>query len=95
MKRWTMIFLIPAFFAVPAHADELCQDEAEALGYIGAAEMLAPCKSQNNAIAEEAQSKESRKYPEGDLAKKTAWRFFGAIRASSDAIIWKIRSNFI
>ena len=77
MKRWTMIFLIPTFFAVPAHADELCQDEAEALGYIGAAEMLAPCKSQNDAIAEEAQSKDSRKYSEGDLAKKQRGDSFG------------------
>lgn len=77
MKRLTTIFLIPTFFAVPAYAGELCQDEAKAMGYIGATEMLAPCKPQKNATSEEAQSKESRKYPEGDLAKKQRGDFLG------------------
>ena len=58
------------FFAVPAYAGELCQEEAKAMGYVGATEMLAPCKPQKNASSDEAQSKESRKYLEGDPAKK-------------------------
>ncbi len=70
MKSLTTLFLIPTFFAVPVYADGLCQEEAKAIGYLGAIEMLAPCKPKKNATSEEAQSKESRKDPEGDLAKK-------------------------
>ncbi len=70
MKSLTTLFLIPSFFAVPAYAGGLCQEEAKAMGYLGAIEMLAPCKPQKNVTSEETQSKELRKYPEGDLAKK-------------------------
>ena len=71
MKRLTPIFfLIPVIFSVPASAEELCQEEAKAAGYIGPIEMLAPCKPKKNA-APEVQSKESRKKLEDDdLAKK-------------------------
>ncbi len=70
MKSLTTLFLIPTFFALPAYAGGLCQEEAKAMGYLGAIEMLAPCKPQKNATSEEKQSKESRKDPEDDLVKK-------------------------
>ena len=58
------------------------------MGYLGAVEMLPPCKPQKNIVSQKPDSKESRKDPEqGDSAKTQGWESLGAIRTSADAII--------
>ena len=70
MKRLVTIFLISTFFAAPTYAGGLCQEEAKAMGYLGAIEMLPPCKPQKNIVSQKPDSKESRKDPEqGDSVK--------------------------
>ena len=47
MKRITVAICLSALFTVPVYADSLCQEEAKAEGYVGPADTLKPCTSQN------------------------------------------------
>ena len=69
MKRLVTIFLISTFFAAPTYAGGLCQEEAKAMGYLGAIEMLPPCKPQKNIIPQKTDLKESRKDTEQNSVK--------------------------
>ncbi len=71
MKNLSTIFLISTFFTVPAYAEGLCQEEAKAMGYLGAIEMLPLCKTQKNIVPQKPDSKESRKDPEQGGSAKT------------------------
>lgn len=43
MKRLYYALGILAIFSIPVHAADLCREEAKAIGYVSALEMLAPC----------------------------------------------------
>ena len=69
MKSLSTIFLISTFFAAPTFAGDLCQEEAKAMGYRGAIDVLPPCKHQENIVSQKPDSKESRKDTEQDFVK--------------------------
>ena len=45
MKRLHYAFGIVAIFSIPVHAADLCREEAKAVGYVAALELLEPCQT--------------------------------------------------
>lgn len=44
MKRLRYAFGIVAILSIPVHAADLCREEAKAVGYVAALELLEPCQ---------------------------------------------------
>ncbi len=78
MKSLSAIFLVSTFLAAPTYAGGLCQEEAKAMGYLGAIEMLPPCKPQKNIVSQKPDSNGTRKDQEQkDSAKAQEGESFG------------------
>lgn len=53
MKRLSYVIGIIAIFSMPAYADDLCREEAKAIGYVAPLDMLAPCEQQATVASEQ------------------------------------------
>ena len=61
MKRLALAFFIPVLFSAPAYSDELCQEEARAMGYVGPLDTLEPCKPKKSDASEGTRAEAPRK----------------------------------
>lgn len=52
MKRIALALCIPVLLSAPVYAEDLCQEEAKAMGYVGPTDTLKPCNPQENASKE-------------------------------------------
>lgn len=64
MKNLSYAFGIVAILSTPVHAADLCREEAKAMGYISALEMLAPCEQSVAAPTEPSHEDEDRRQAE-------------------------------
>lgn len=74
MKNLHYAFGILAIFSMPVHAADMCREEAKAMGYVSALEMLAPCEQKVTATTEqsrnERQQTELKSTPESQAIAK-------------------------
>lgn len=79
MKDFILVATIFTSLAVPAYAEEVCREQAQAMGYIGATELLKACETAENKVLaqpeEQAEiSKQAKGGPESTSVAK-AQRF--------------------
>mgnify|MGYP000256379197 CR=1 FL=1 len=56
MKRISLTLCLSALVCSPLYAETLCQEQAEAIGYVGPAETLKPCTPKNKKTSQQAYS---------------------------------------
>ena len=63
MKSITLALFIPVLLSAPVYAENPCQEEAKAMGYVGPTDTLKPCNAKENA-SNEGYSAQAAKAPE-------------------------------
>lgn len=66
MKDFILVATIFTSFAVPAFAEEACREQAQAMGYIGATELLRACATTQNEMLAQPKQAEASKQTKGE-----------------------------
>lgn len=66
MKDFILVATLFTSFAVPAFAEEACREQAQAMGYIGATELLRECDTTQNEVLAQSKPAEAAKQAKGE-----------------------------
>ena len=67
MKDFILVATIFTSLAVPAYAEEVCREQAQAMGYIGATELLKACETTENKVLAQPEQAEISKQAKGGI----------------------------
>ena len=70
MKRITLALCLSALLSAPVYAETLCQEEAEAVGYVGPVDTLKPCTPQKNAARQAYSDQVAKGREQQDMAQQ-------------------------
>lgn len=85
MKRFIYAVCMLSVMNSPLYAEDLCIEQAKAMGYVGAHEMLPPCKADPSAAAQELRIEREEKKQNNQAGKSQSQPIAQTVRRAPES----------